>query len=124
MAEEQKSKHNSELLEQSLKQQIKGGKDAMNKKKQAKAQSEERSSASQAELDQTKQSLTKGESYLKEVISGREQKAREWKERTKSRSWSCSSEKAKFMSGTVPIYPTRRQRRMSTPLYTIHVSLT
>ena len=42
---------------------------------------------------------------------------------TKSRSWSCSSEKAKFMGGTVPIRPAGRQHHMRTPLYTLCASL-
>merc|ERR550514_382214 len=49
-------------------------------------QSEERSSASEAELENTKQSLLETGKYLEEVKNQCQQKAREWKERTKLRS--------------------------------------
>jgi len=86
LTEEQTAKNNFEQLKASLEDSIKGLETEMATKKSQRAESEEASAKSQAQLDQAEKSLAENEKYLEEITSQCEQKAREWKERTKLRS--------------------------------------
>jgi len=85
MKGEQKSANAFSLLDQSLTNEITEGKKAMNEKKTQVSKSEESCSEKQQELDAAKKINTETTKYLNDVIAACEQKAREFKERTKLR---------------------------------------
>jgi len=86
LQEEQTAKDNFEQLRKSLSDAIQSFQDEMDTKKGQRALSEESSARSQAELGQATQAFQENGKYLQEVVGQCEQKAREWKERTKLRS--------------------------------------
>jgi len=86
MQAEQKAANAFQLVEQSLNTEISEGNKAMNEKKNQIAKSEETCSQKQQELDAAKQLNSETQKYLDDVIAACEQKAREFKERTKLRS--------------------------------------
>merc|ERR1719160_534434 len=85
MQGEQKAANAFSLIEQSLNTEISEGNKAMNEKKSQVAKSEETCSQKQQELDAAKQLNSETAKYLQDVIAQCEQKAREFKERTKLR---------------------------------------
>jgi hypothetical protein len=86
MQGEQKAANAFSLVEQSLTTEISDGNKAMTEKKSQVAKSEETCSKKQQELDAAKQLNAETTQYLNDVIAACEQKAREFKERTKLRS--------------------------------------
>merc|ERR1719428_2213260 len=86
MQAEQKSASAFEMVEQSLTTEITNGQKAMTEKKSQTSKSEETCSQKQQEYDAAKQLNEETTKYLNDVVAACEQKAREFKERTKLRS--------------------------------------
>jgi len=86
MQGEQKAASAFSLIQQSLTTEISEGNKAMNEKKSQTAKSEETCSQKQQELDAAKQLNAETTNYYNDVVAACEQKAREFKERTKLRS--------------------------------------
>jgi len=86
MQAEQKSASAFSLVEQSLTTEISEGNKAKTEKQSQVAKSEETCSQKQQELDAAKQLNSETTKYLDDVTAACEQKAREFKERTKLRS--------------------------------------
>jgi len=86
MQGEQKSASAFEMVEQSLTTEITNGQKAMTEKKSQTSKSEETCSQKQQEYDAAKQLNEETTKYLNDVVAACEQKAREFKERTKLRS--------------------------------------
>merc|ERR1719428_1142495 len=86
MQAEQKSASAFEMVEQSLTTEITNGQKAMTEKKSQTSKSEETCSQKQQEYDAAKQLNEETQKYLDDVVAACQQKAREFKERTKLRS--------------------------------------
>merc|ERR1719379_2005571 len=84
--QEQNSQQAFEMVETSLKTQIANAQETIDEKKTQMSKSQESSSQKQSELDDSMRLNTETQKYLDSVTAACEQKAREFKERTKLRS--------------------------------------